>query len=82
MIKFDVYKTMTSDGPRKIKTFFLEIFMPYELDSNTNKILQSGYECCLAEAKSEGCVQIKMFGINRKNLNIELDFTTFELSVL
>ena len=36
-IKIDVYKTMTSEGPRKIKTLSLEIFMPYELDPKSIK---------------------------------------------
>ena len=39
-IKIDVYKTMTSEGPRKIKTLALEIFMPSELDYQRYKILQ------------------------------------------
>ena len=39
-IKVDVYKIMTSEGPRKIKTLILEIFMPSELDSEKYKILQ------------------------------------------
>ena len=31
-IKIDVYKTMTSEGPRQIETLRLEIFMPSDLD--------------------------------------------------
>ena len=40
-IKIDVYKIMTSEGPGKIKTLILEIFMPLELDSSKYKFLQS-----------------------------------------
>jgi len=36
-IKVDVYKTMTSEGPRKIKTLSLEIFMPSDLDLKSIK---------------------------------------------
>ena len=39
-IKIDVYKTMTSEGARQIKTLTLEIFMPSELDSEKYKIFK------------------------------------------
>ena len=32
-IQIDVYKIMTTEGPRKIKSLELEIYMPSELDS-------------------------------------------------
>tara|TARA_B100000214_G_scaffold334320_1_gene276954 strand:- start:40 stop:351 length:312 start_codon:yes stop_codon:yes gene_type:complete len=40
-IEIDVYKTMTSEGPRKIKTLALEIFMLFESDSQKYKINSS-----------------------------------------
>ena len=39
-IQIDVYKIMTTDGPRKIKTLLLEIFISSEIDSQKYKILQ------------------------------------------
>ena len=39
-IKIDVYKTMTLEGPRQIKSLALKIFMPSELDYEKYKILQ------------------------------------------
>ena len=40
-INIDVYKIMSTEGTRKIKTLVLEIFMPSDLDSQKFKILQS-----------------------------------------
>ncbi len=45
-IKIDIYKTMTSEGPRKIKSLLLEIFMPFELDPQKYKILQRTAQEC------------------------------------
>ena len=59
-IKIDVYKTMTSEGPRKIKTLELEIFMPSELDSEKYKILQRSAEECPVKLNLEGSVDIKL----------------------
>ena len=59
-ILIDVYKTMTSEGPRKIKTLALEIFMPSELDSEKYKILQRTAEDCPVKLNLEGAVDIKM----------------------
>ncbi len=59
-IKIDVYKTMTSEGPRKIKTLVLEIFMPDELDSEKYKILQRIAEDCPVKHNLEGSVDIKL----------------------
>ena len=39
-INIDVYKTMTSEGPRKIKSLVLEIFMQSELDAQKYEFLQ------------------------------------------
>ena len=59
-IKIDVYKTMTSEGPRKIKTLALEIFMPFELDSGKYKILQSSAEECPVKLNLQESVDINL----------------------
>ena len=59
-IKIDFYKTMKLEGPRKIKTLALEIFMPSELDSGKYKILQSSAEECPVKLNLEGSVDIKL----------------------
>ena len=59
-INIDVYKTMTSEGPRKIKNLLLEIFMPSELDSKKYKILQSAAENCPVKLNLEESVDIKL----------------------
>ena len=59
-IQVDVYKIMTTDGPRKIKTLILEIFMPSELDSQKYKILQTIAEDCPVKLNLEGSVNIKL----------------------
>ena len=43
-IKIDVYKIMTSEGSRNIKSLGLEIFMPLELDPQEYKVLQDKAE--------------------------------------
>jgi len=59
-IKIDVYKTMTSEGPRQIKTLVLEIFMPSELDYQKYKILQRTAEDCPVKLNLEDSVDIKL----------------------
>tara|TARA_Y100001968_G_scaffold39984_1_gene30419 strand:- start:420 stop:800 length:381 start_codon:yes stop_codon:yes gene_type:complete len=59
-IKIDVYKIMTSEGPRKIKTLILEIFMPPELNSHKYKILQKSADYCPVKLNLEDSVEIKM----------------------
>ena len=59
-IKIDVYKTMTSKGPRKIKSLALDIFMPSELDSEKYKILQRTAEDCPVKLNLEDSVDIKL----------------------
>ena len=59
-IKIDVYKTMTSEGPRKIKTLSLEIFMPSRLDFQKYKILQRTAEDCPVKLNLEASVEIKL----------------------
>tara|TARA_B100001113_G_scaffold284691_1_gene239930 strand:+ start:265 stop:507 length:243 start_codon:yes stop_codon:yes gene_type:complete len=59
-IKIDVYKTMTSEGPRKIKSLGLEIFMPSELDSQKYKILQRTAEGCPVKLNLEESIDIKL----------------------
>ncbi len=60
-IKIDVYKTMTSEGPRQIKTLTLEIFMPSELDSEQYKILQRSAEECPVKLNLERSLDIKLY---------------------
>ena len=57
-IKIDVYKKMTSKGPRKIKTLALEIFMPSDLDSQKYKIFQKVAEECPVKLNLESSVDI------------------------
>ena len=59
-IQIDVYKKMTSDGPRKIKNLILEIFMPSELDSHKYKILKRVAEDCPVKLNLESSVDIKL----------------------
>ncbi len=59
-IKIDVYKTMTSEGPRKIKTLRLEIFMPSEIDAEKYKILQRIAEDCPVKLNLESCMDLKL----------------------
>jgi len=59
-IKIDVYKTMTSKGPRKIKSLSLDIFMPSELDSNRYKILKRTAEDCPVKLNLEESMDIKL----------------------
>ena len=59
-IKIDVYKTMTSEGPRKIKTLVLEIFMPSDLDSQKYKILQNTSDDCPMKLNLECSIDIKL----------------------
>ena len=59
-IKIDVYKTMTSEEPRKIQTLVLEIFMPSDLDSQKYKILQNTAEDCPVKLNLECSIDIKL----------------------
>jgi len=59
-IKIDVYKTMTSKGPRKIKSLALDIFMPSELDSEKYKILKRTAEDCPVKLNLEDSMDIKL----------------------
>ncbi len=59
-IKIDVYKIMTLEGPRKIKSLVLEIFMPSNLDSQKYKILQRKAEECPVKLNLENSVYIEM----------------------
>ena len=59
-IVIDVYKTMTSEGPRQIKTLELEIFMPTELDTEKYKILQRIADDCPVKLNLERSVDIKL----------------------
>ena len=59
-IQIDVYKIMTTEGPRKIKTLVLEIYMPSEIDSQKYKTLQRTAEACPVMLTLEGSVDIKL----------------------
>ena len=59
-IKIDVYKIMTTEGPRKIKTLLVEIYMPSEIDSQKYKILQRRAEDCPVKLNLECSVEIKL----------------------
>ena len=59
-IQVDVYKIVTTEGPRKIKTLVLEIYMPYEVDSHKYKILQKIAETCPVKLNLECSVDIKL----------------------
>ena len=59
-INIQVYKTMTSEDPRKIKSLILEIFMPPGLDSYKYKVLKSTAEDCPVKLNLEDSVDIEM----------------------
>ena len=59
-IKVDIYKTMTLEGPRKIKSLVLEIFMPSELTSEKYKVLKRVAEDCPVKLNLEGSVDIDL----------------------
>ena len=66
-IKVDVYKIMTSEGPRKIKILVLEIFMSSELDSHKYKILQKIADECPVKLNLESSVDI-LFNWNQRTI--------------
>ena len=51
---------MTSEGPRKIKTLELEIFMPFHLDHEKYLILKKTAEECPVKLNLEDSVDIKL----------------------
>ena len=59
-IKIDVYKTMSSKGPRKIKSLSLDIFMPSELDSKRYKVLKRTADHCPVKLNLEDSMDIKL----------------------
>ncbi len=59
-INIQVYKTMTSEGPRKIKSLVLEIFMPATLDLQKYEVLQSTAEECPVKLNLEDSVDIEL----------------------
>ena len=59
-INIDVYKIMTLEGPRKIKSLFLDIFMPSGLDSHKFNVLQSKAEECPVKINLEESVAIEL----------------------
>ncbi len=59
-INVEVYKKMSTEGPRKIKSLILEIHMPSKLDSHQFKILQSIAEDCPVKLNLEESVDIEL----------------------
>ena len=59
-LKINIYKIMTSEGPRKIKSLVLEIFMPSNLDSQKYKILQRKVEDCPVKLNLEDSINIDL----------------------
>ena len=59
-MKIDVYKIMATEGPRKIKTLVLEIYMSPEIDSIKYKILQRIAEDCPVKINLEGSLDIEL----------------------
>ena len=66
-ITIDVYKIMTLEGPRKIKSLILEIVMPSELDSYKYKVLQNIAEECPVKLNLENSVDIILNWNQTKN---------------
>jgi len=59
-IDLNVYKTMSSKGPRKIKSLIVEIFMLFDLDSEKYKVLQKSAEDCPVKISIEESVDIEL----------------------
>ena len=59
-INVNVYKTMTSEGPRKIKSLVLEIFMPLQLDSHRFEVLKNTAEECPVKLNLEESIYIEL----------------------
>ncbi len=66
-IRVDVYKAMTSEGPRKIKSLILDIFMPPELDFEKYNILKKISEDCPVKLNLEECIDIYLNWYQEKN---------------
>ena len=54
----EVTKTMTSEGPRKIKAIELQIAMPSDLSPKQLKVLQGATEDCPVLRNLEGSMEI------------------------
>ena len=59
-INVDVYKIMTTNGPRKIKSLILEIFMPHELDADKFKVFQKVSQECPVKINLEESIDIRL----------------------
>ena len=59
-IKIDVFKIMSTEGPRKIKSLILDIFMPFDLDPQKYKVLQQIAEECPVKLNLEASVDIDL----------------------
>ena len=58
-INVDVYKIMTTEGPRKIKSLILEIFMPHQLDAHKFKVFQKVSQECPVKINLEESIDIR-----------------------
>ena len=54
----EVTKTMTSEGPRRIKSIALQIAMPADLSPQQLKVLQSATKDCPVLRNLEGSMEI------------------------
>ncbi len=59
-VHVDVYKIMTTEGPRKIKTLVLEIYMPSGIDDKKYRTFQKIADDCPVKLNLEGSVEIKL----------------------
>ena len=59
-INVDVYKIMTTNGPRKIKSLILEIFMQHELDADKFKVFQKVSQECPVKINLEESIDIRL----------------------
>ena len=59
-IKISFYKIMTLEGPSKIKSLILEIFIPSDIDSHRFKVLQNIAEECPVKLNLEDSGDIEL----------------------
>tara|TARA_B100000579_G_scaffold409547_1_gene398695 strand:+ start:215 stop:607 length:393 start_codon:yes stop_codon:yes gene_type:complete len=59
-INVEVYKSMTSKGPRKVKSLVLEIFMPSNLDASKYKVLQRTANDCPVKINLDESIDIQL----------------------
>ena len=57
-MSIEVTKTMTSEGPRRIKSIALQIAMPADLSAEQLKVLQAATKDCPVLRNLEGSMEI------------------------